>query len=107
MKEYDKSNTSILTPRTVILIINRDGTFERNIPDMYQTKGKWELNSDSSKLKFLDLERHGYGMVPTPLVTPTDSIIKLTKDTLIYCSSSFRTRQKIPVNIDYCYVREK
>jgi hypothetical protein len=107
IQEHNQPPISIEKSKASTMILGKDGTFEKNIPGMYQERGKWEFNYDSSKLKFVVMERQGSGMGVYALITPIDSIVKLTKDTLIYCSPSFRGRKQIAVNINWCYVKEQ
>jgi len=107
LKECDKANSLIRESRASTLVINRDGTYERNIPDMYRTKGEWHFNSDSSKLMFMILERQGKGMEPRSLEPKFDSIVKLTRDTLIYCSSNFNYKQKKLEYTNWYFVKEQ
>jgi len=77
-KSVDKRSAEILT-------FHKDGTLEKELYGNLKFKGLWKFSEDSSKLAIELTELNGNPMGGLPLneMKPTDSILKLTRDTLI------------------------
>lgn len=78
----NKPHVSIDSSST--FLFKRDGTFE-TANGMYTTKGYWEFNKDSSNISTRMVSARG-AHLPDPRLPLIDSLIKLSKDSLIYVS---------------------
>lgn len=85
IKEEHKSYNSIDGPTT--LLFNRDGLFEKHTP-MHDSKGTWQFNNDTTKIISNISSAKGAHLGTLQFSPTSDSLIKLTKDTLIYMSES-------------------
>ena len=89
------------------IIIKADGTFDEELYGTMKVKGQWKFSKDSAKLAFGVTEMDGNTMEGlAPDTKPTDSIIKLTADTLVYGSVKYFGKQKIYMHDDMYFVRE-
>lgn len=84
IKEMNKPHVTIDSSST--LLFKRDGTFE-TVNRMYTAKGIWEFNKDSSVISSMISSARGVHLPKRdPRLPISDSIIKLSKDSLIYVS---------------------
>ncbi len=73
-----------------------------------QIGGVWKFDADSAKLAFALTSMGGTPMASLPLekTKPTDSILKLTADTLIYGSLAYYGPEKVYGHDDLYFVRD-
>ena len=76
-----------ITNMPKIMTLRTDGSYEETYGTL-RSKGRWKFSRDSSKFAVSLTEFNGQNINNMPLdkAIPTDSIIKLTHDTLIYGS---------------------
>ena len=84
IKEKNKPYTSI--SRSTTLLFKKDGTFESHelINDF---QGVWEFNNDTTKIITKTLYAKGGHLGTVQFSPKSDSLVKLTKDTLIFLSA--------------------
>ena len=72
-------------------------------------KGRWKFNQDSTRLAFEVFEYNGTKVPGGHLdkMILTDSVMKLTKDTLIFASRAYYGPKKVYGHTDWYFVREK
>ena len=77
-KPVDKSLVQIIT-------FHKNGTLEKELYGNLKFKGIWKFSSDSNKIAIELTELNGNKLKGLSLneIKPTDSILKLTRDTLI------------------------
>ena len=77
-KPVDKSLVEIIT-------FHKNGTLEKELYGNLKFKGIWKFSSDSNKIAIELTELNGNKLKGLSLneIKPTDSILKLTRDTLI------------------------
>ena len=70
------------------MTLDRSGNYEEALYGQMKIKGHWKFNQDSTQLAFEVFEYNGTKVPGWYLdkMIPTDSVMKLTKDTLIYAS---------------------
>jgi hypothetical protein len=109
IKSFGKDYNPVDKSMTEIIEFKKDGTYEEELYGNIQFKGKWKFSNDSTKLGFEVTEMNGTAMHDLSLADskPIDSIIKLTKDTLIYGSLGFYGKNQLYGHDDWYFVREK
>jgi hypothetical protein len=109
IKSFHKDYHPLDQSAAEVILIKKDGNYEEEIYSTIKIKGRWKFNIDSSKLAFAMTEMNGTTIEGLSLAdtNPTDSIIKLTKDTLIYGALAFYGQQKEYGHDDWYFVREK
>jgi hypothetical protein len=86
-----KSNGAYVLAKTLmdeILNLRKDGSYEQMLYGQMKIDGKWKFAEDSVKLVFAVISINGTAVPNMTLdqAKPTDSLIKLTPDTMIYAS---------------------
>lgn len=86
IKSFHKAYHAIDPSMAEVMTFNKDGTYDETLYGQMRIKGEWAFDSSSTKLKFAVTAING---VATPNMTlqqtkPTDTILNLTKDTLVY-----------------------
>lgn len=84
-KPFKKEIKPINEANSESLTFNSDGTYDKLLYGALKIKGAWGFTQDSTKLLFNIASLNGANMAASPLdpLHPTDSLIKLTADTLI------------------------
>lgn len=102
-KEYQATNNSL----GEILTIKDDGTYQQVIYGQMKFSGNWKYDRVKSKLAFAVTEMNGKVMFSMSIneVKPTDSIVRLTTDTLIKASLKYYGPKKVYGHDDTYYVR--
>jgi len=109
MKSYGKEYRSIDKKMSESIWFKRDGTFIKELYGQLTFKGQWLLSNDSTKIAFRITQMNGtpFGEgEPFDNKFANDSIIKLTKDTLIDGQLKYFGVEKIYGHDDIYYVRE-
>ena len=103
-KKYQAVNAS-----EKVMILDRNGSYEETLYGQMKIKGHWKFNQDSTRLAFEVFEYNGVKVPGGYLdkMLPTDSIMRLTKDTLIYASLAYHGPKKVYGHTDWYFVREK
>lgn len=109
IKSFGQEYKAVDLAMSEMISINKNGSYVKVLYGSLEIKGQWKFNSDSTKLAFTVAEFNG---VMTPNLSPgdanpTDSIIKLTTDTLIYGALTYYGEDKIYGHDDWYFVREK
>src|SRR5665213_2840574 len=102
-KEYDNIDRST----SELILFNKDGTFEKELYGKLNFKGKWLFNNDSTKLALGITEMNGSPISETNSFDnkyANDTLVKLTKDTLIDGHLAYFGSQKVYGHDDYYYV---
>jgi len=109
IKQFGKDYQPVYKSMSEIIEFKYDGTYEEDLYGNVKIKGKWKFSIDSTKLAFEVTEIDGTAMHDLSLTDskPVDSIIKLTKDTLIYGSLGFHGVNKLYGHDDRYFVRER
>ena len=70
------------------MTLDRSGNYEEALYGQMKIKGRWKFNQDLTRLAVKVFEYNGTKALGGYLdkMIPTDSVMKLTKDTLIYAS---------------------
>jgi hypothetical protein len=78
-------------PEEELLTFGKDGNYEEILYGKMKIVGKWKFAEDSVKLGFAVTSINGATMPGMTLdeSKPTDSLVKLTADTLIYAEISY------------------
>jgi hypothetical protein len=102
-KEYKPANVG----QGENLTFHANGTYEKVLYGQLKLKGDWSFRVDSTKLEFTVDSMNGTKMPSTPLGTfkPTDSIAKLTTDTLIIARLAYYGPDRVYGHDDWYYVR--
>lgn len=81
-KEYRPIDASLAE----VITFRSDGTYDKLLYGQLSIKGEWRFDQDSSKLNFSITSINGAPIADNSLKwgKPIDTIVKLTKDTLIY-----------------------
>ena len=109
IKSFGKNYHQIDKSMSELISFDRNGTFEKELYGTLEFKGKWLFSNDSTKLTLAITEINGNPISDT---TPfdnkyaNDTLIKLTKDTLIDGHLAYFGNDKIYGHDDYYYVRE-
>ncbi|HEX4375107.1 MAG TPA: hypothetical protein VHZ50_17510 [Puia sp.] len=93
-----------------IIVFKNNGTFEKELYGNLHFKGIWLFSHDSTKLAMTLTEMNGTTMTNNHSLNTdyaTDSIIKLTKDTLIDGHLGYFGVEKIYGHDDIYYISEK
>jgi hypothetical protein len=108
-KDFGKEYKPVNETSSEVIFLKKDGTYEEELYGSIQIKGIWNLCCDSSKIGFVVVEMNGAKMGESTFngLKPTDSIMKLTKDTLIYAALAYFGEKKIYGHDDWYFVREK
>ena len=109
IKDFGKDYKSIDKSMTEVIIFKKDGAYDEELYGSLQIKGQWKFSMDSLKLSLVLTEMNGKTLAGTSFddSKPIDSIIKLTRDTLIYGALVYFGEQKIYGHDDWYFVREK
>ena len=110
VKSFNKEFKPIDKRGAETITFYNDGTFEKELYGTLHFKGHWLFSNDSTKLAFSITEMNGAAMKNNEPLTnkyATDSIIKLTKDTLIDGHLGYFGEKQIYGHDDIYYVREK
>jgi len=109
IKIFGQDYKSLDRSMAEVLALKKDGSFEKEVYGQLRLKGVWKFNIDSSKLAFSMTEMNGTTIKDMPLndINPTDSIIKLTSDTVIIGSLGYYGKQRLYGHDDRYYIREK
>ena len=85
LKVFHKEYKPVDKRSAETLNFHKNGTLEKELYGQLKFKGLWKFNADSTKIAIELTELNGSPVRSTPLdkVKPTDSILKLTSDTLI------------------------
>lgn len=86
LKQF-RGKYSAVTRMPKIMTLRTDGSYEETYGTL-RSKGRWKFSRDSSKFAVSLTEFNGQKIndMPLDMVIPHDSILKLTRDTLIYGS---------------------
>ncbi|WP_295654448.1 hypothetical protein [uncultured Mucilaginibacter sp.] len=109
LKSFGKELNPVQKSLSDALFFRNDGTFEKEMYGQLKFKGKWAFNTDSSKLDMAITEMNGQALAGMALGEshPTDSIMRLTKDTLIIAKLAYFGPKNIYGHDDWYYVKEK
>jgi hypothetical protein len=109
IKYFDKDYKPIDRSMSETIIVKKDGTYEKELHATLKFKGKWKFSNDSSKLAFSITEMNGTvtSNLSIENTKPTDSLIRLTIDTLIIGRLAYYGVHKIYGHDDWYYTREK
>jgi hypothetical protein len=90
-KPFHKEFVPGSSPEEEVITLRRDGNFEQVLNGLMQISGEWKFSADSTKLAFGVISMNGTAMPYLSLdeVKPTDSLIKLTADSLIYAQVAY------------------
>ena len=85
LKVFGKDYRPIDKRSAETLTFHKNGTLEKELYGNLKFKGFWKFNADSTKIAMELTELNGNHIQDMPLDSgkPTDSILKLTQDTLI------------------------
>jgi hypothetical protein len=108
LKPFGKSYQAVRASDKV-MTLDRSGKYEETLYGNLKIKGRWKFNQDSTRLAFEPYEFNGKTVPSGYLdkILPTDSLMKLTKDTLIYASLAYYGPKKVYGHDDWYFVREK
>lgn len=108
IKSFGKKYQAVSASEKV-MTLDRSGTYEETLYGQMKIKGRWKFNQDSTRLAFEVSEYNGTKVPGGYLdkMIPTDSVMKLTKDTLIYASLAYYGPKKVYGHTDWYFVREK
>jgi hypothetical protein len=108
-KNFGKPYQAISPSMAETILFKKDGTYDEVLYGQMKLKGKWKFDKSGSKLAFQITEMNGAEMKDMELDAkhPTDSIMKLTKDTLIYAQLKYYGPNKIYGHDDMYFVRQK
>ncbi len=111
VKNYGKSYKAIDKSMSELISFKLDGTFEKELYGRLHFKGRWLFSNDSSKLAIGIYEMNGKILIgneiPFHNKFANDSIIKLTKDTLIDGQLKYYGAEKRYGHDDVYYLREE
>ena len=107
IKSFGKDFKPAKDPKDEVLTFLADATYEKLLYGQLKIKGEWQFKSDSSKLVFSVTSMNGSAVTSLPIANslPSDSIIKLTPDTLIDARIAYFGPQKEYRHDDWYYVR--
>jgi hypothetical protein len=85
LKVFGREYRSIDKQSAEIFTFHKDGTLEKEVYGNLKFKGLWKFSDDSMKVAIELTAVNGNPLRSTPLgkLKPTDSILKLSQDTLI------------------------
>jgi hypothetical protein len=109
IKFFNKEYKSVSSPMSELIVFKPDGTFDKELYGQLKFKGNWAFNATDSKFALAITEMNGQALPGQALDMThlTDSIAKLTKDTLIWASLAYYGAKKIYGHDDRYFVREK
>ena|SRR5580692_10965101 len=109
IKPFQKEFRPIQSQQGEVLSFHSDGTYEQLLYGRLSINGVWKFSDDSIKLAFAITSMNGSPLKSLPLenTTPTDSLVRLTTDTLIYARLAYYGPEKVYGHDDWYYVREK
>ena len=109
MKSFGKNYHQVDKSMSELISFDENGTFEKELYGTLKFKGKWLFSNDSTKLALGITEMNGNPLLDTARFGnkyANDTLIRLTKDTLIDGHLSYFGNNKIYGHDDYYYVRE-
>ncbi|MBX7155731.1 MAG: hypothetical protein U0Y96_16345 [Candidatus Kapaibacterium sp.] len=109
VKYFGKDYKAIDKSMSELIWFKQDGTFDKELYGSMKFKGKWLFSKDSTKLALAITEMNGMAMPGQDLFDnkyANDSLIKLTKDTLIDGQLKYFGKEKTYGHDDIYYVRE-
>ena len=85
LKVFGREYRSVDKQSAETFTFHKDGTLEKEVYGNLKFKGLWKFSADSMKIAIELTTLNGNPLRSTPLskIKPTDSILKLTRDTLI------------------------
>jgi hypothetical protein len=105
-KSFNRPFKAITPPRGKIMEFRKDGTYEEEMAGIRWT-GAWKLDADSTRFAIAVTELKGVSYrnsVSIENTTPTNRIITLTRDTLIFAAEALYGPDKIPGHDDWYFV---
>jgi hypothetical protein len=109
IKPFQKEFHAVNTQQGEVLTFRPDGTYEQLLYGSLSVNGVWRFSSDSTKFAFAVTSMNGNPIKSLPLenTKPTDSLLRLTADTLIYARLAYYGPDQIYGHDDWYYVRKK
>ena len=85
VKSFHKAYHPIDASMAEVITFKKDGTYEETLYGQMRIKGEWAFDPSGAKLKFAVTAVNGAAMPNMALqqTKPTDTILSLTKDTLV------------------------
>jgi hypothetical protein len=106
-KPFGKDFRPANSPTDEVLTLAGDGTYEKLLYGQLKIKGLWKFTSDSSKLVFGVTSMNGSNVqsISIDVSKATDSIIRLSADTLIDAHLAYFGPERKYSHDDWYYVR--